>query len=96
MEIFEHTPDDIIKYILTYDNRFAIRNGNIVNRLDTIKYENIIQSLENKPKLWFNNKLIFCIVTLSDKFLLKFDFTHNEYKFMTSSEFWTGINGYSN
>jgi hypothetical protein len=93
MEIFKNIPDDIVKYILSYDKRFSIRNGIIMNRLDTIKYENIIQLLENKPKPLCNNRIRICIITLSDNYLLQFDFTQNEYKFITSNEFWRGING---
>lgn len=96
MEIFKNTPIDIVKNILLYDKRFSIRNGTIMNKLDTIKYENIIQLLENKPKPFFNNRLTFGFITLSDKFLLQFDFTRNEYMFITSFHFWQGIQGYSN
>ena len=54
MKIFKNTPIDIVLHILSYDNK-TIKNGkivNIVNKLDRIKYQNIIHLLENKkPKI---------------------------------------------
>ena len=53
MNIFKNTPIDIVLHILSYDNK-TIKNGkivNIVNKLDRIKYQNIIHLLENKPKI---------------------------------------------
>ena len=47
MNIFKNTPIDIVLHILSYDNK-TIKNGkivNIVNKLDRIKYQNIIHLL---------------------------------------------------
>jgi hypothetical protein len=51
MEAFKNAPIDIVNHILSYDERYIIRNGNIVDRLDKIKYKNIINLLEKKPKI---------------------------------------------
>ena len=53
MNIFKNTPIDIVLHILSYNNK-TIKNSkivNIVNKLDRIKYQNIIHLLENKPKI---------------------------------------------
>jgi len=51
--IFERLPLEIVKYILLYDNRFVIREGNIIiiNKLNVNKYSNIIYLLSIKPKV---------------------------------------------
>ena len=60
MNIFKNTPIDIVLHILSYDNK-TIKNGkivNIVNKLDRIKYQNIIHLLENKPKINFIGEIM--------------------------------------
>ena len=60
MNIFENTPIDIVLHILSYDNK-TIKNGkivNIVNKLDRIKYQNIIHLLENKPKIKYIGEIM--------------------------------------
>jgi hypothetical protein len=62
MNIFKYTPIDIVTNILSYDNRFVIRNGNLVSRLDKIKYKDIIHLLENKPIIKYKfryNPIVF-------------------------------------
>lgn len=51
MKIFKDLPTDIVNHILSYDNRFIIRNGSIMNKLNMIKYKTIIHLLEHKPKI---------------------------------------------
>jgi len=46
MEIFKNTPCHIINYILSYDERFTIKNGNVYLISFKKKYETIIQLLE--------------------------------------------------
>ena len=60
MNIFKNTPIDIVLHILSYDNK-TIKNGkivNIINKLDRIKYQNIIHLLENKPKINFIGEIM--------------------------------------
>lgn len=60
MKIFKNIPIDIVLHILYYDNK-TIKNGkivNIVNKLDRIKYQNIIHLLENKPKINFIGEIM--------------------------------------
>ena len=50
----------IVLHILSYDNK-TIKNGkivNIVNKLDRIKYQNIIHLLENKPKIKYMGRIM--------------------------------------
>ena len=44
---------EIVKYVLQYDRRCVIRNGEliIIHRLDVNKYRNIIYLLNIKPKI---------------------------------------------
>jgi hypothetical protein len=52
MEIFKNANCDIINYILSYDERFTIKNGN-VHLISFKKYETIIQLLEKTMKWRF-------------------------------------------
>jgi len=49
MEVFKSLPMDVVKYCLTYDNRFRIRNGEIVQRIseNDIRYA----MLKEKPQI---------------------------------------------
>lgn len=46
---FSDIPMDVVKFILSYDERYAIRSGKIMRRLDKHRYANIIELLLNKP-----------------------------------------------
>ena len=55
MSLFKRLPMDIVKYILPYDSRFALRNGEIIqiNKLDMNKYKTVALNLLliKKPKI---------------------------------------------
>jgi hypothetical protein len=89
MNIFKNIPIDIVLHILSYDNK-TIKNGkivNIVNKLERIKYQNIIHLLENKPKIYYNSFLIsspFVILQAKEYqifYSLKYDKYLHEYTF---------------
>lgn len=46
MEVFKTLPMDVVKYCLTFDNRFAIRNGKIMRRI--LRDDPRISMLEKK------------------------------------------------
>jgi hypothetical protein len=50
MEVFKYLPLDTVKYCLSYDNRFQIRKGEIVQRIakDDPRYN----VLKDKPIIW--------------------------------------------
>jgi hypothetical protein len=50
MEVFKKLPLDVVKYCLTFDNRFKIRKGEIIQRIpkDDPRY----QLLKDKPTIW--------------------------------------------
>ena len=81
MEIFKFIPIDIVNNILSYDNRFVIRNGNVVNKLNTIKYKNVIHLLENKPKI-NNNKMIKIPYVYLSKCILAYRSISHEYFYL--------------
>lgn len=47
MQIFKNLPLDCVNYILSYDNRFSIRRGIIVNKLTDKRYTPLL-SVPNK------------------------------------------------
>ena len=51
MEVFKYLPLDTVKYCLSYDNRFLIRKGEIVQRIpkDDMRYKVLIE----KPFIWY-------------------------------------------
>jgi len=65
MSSFKRLPMDIVKHILSYDSRFVLRNGKIIqiNKLDMNKYKALnLLLLIRKPKIickFCHNKLTF-------------------------------------
>ena len=60
MEAFKTLPMDVVKHCLTFDNRFAIRNGRIMRRI--LRDDPRFSMLENKPiiecrKAGYNNNV---------------------------------------
>ena len=53
LQYFQRLPTDVIKYILPFDKRFILRNGEIfaINKLDQKKYGSIINQLTKKNKI---------------------------------------------
>jgi hypothetical protein len=68
MNNFKNLPMDIVKTIVLYDNRFVIRNGEIIliNKLDTNKYKTAILNL-----LLLKKPQIYSIRTMSTSFCEK-------------------------
>ena len=58
MSVFKRLPMDIVKYILPYDSRFVLRNGEIIqiNKLDMNKYKTAALNLLlfKKPKIRYS------------------------------------------
>jgi hypothetical protein len=58
MSAFKRLPMDIVKYILPYDSRFVLRNGEIIqiNKLDMNKYKTAALNLllMKKPKIEYS------------------------------------------
>jgi len=50
---YHDLPLDIVKNILTYDNRFVIRHGHIllINKLDKVRYADAIRHISEKSKI---------------------------------------------
>jgi hypothetical protein len=99
MEVFKNTPIDIVQHILCYDKRYIIRNGNIIiiKPLDKKKYRVVIHLLKNKPKLRILYDAMSYVI-LSGRFILFLYLnTHqNEYQFMKTIDFYTGLGGCMN
>jgi len=76
MEIFKNTPCDIVNCILSYDERFTIKKGNVHITPLKERYKTFIQLLEKKIKWSFEESKKFypyvCYI-LSDNFMLHFE-----------------------
>ena len=74
MSVFKRLPMDVVKYILPYDRRFVLRNGEIIqiNKLNMNKYKTAALNLllTKKPKVtsgFWNKPLMFwCDVRFSN------------------------------
>lgn len=80
MIIKNNLPIDIINTILSYDNRFSIRIGKVMNKINKEKYKEIIIALYNKPKIttaWIYDTDLFSYkVYLSTEFIINYDIDH--------------------
>lgn len=82
MNIYKYVASEIVNNILSYDNRFVIRNGNVVNKLDIIKYKNIIQLLEFKPNPDYLVDWMCSYVKLSEQFIIIYYHKLDKYLFV--------------
>jgi hypothetical protein len=55
---FTQLPIDVVINILRFDGRFRIRRGEIINKLDKSKYNDVIRFLLNKPVPCFKRNFV--------------------------------------
>jgi len=107
MEILKNTPCDIINYILSYNERFTIKNGNVYLISFKKKYETIIQLLEKTIKWIFNESkryrsdgcydhMSYYNSYLSPEYRLEFHYYTYETEFISVKEWWFRRLSYSN
>jgi hypothetical protein len=103
LSLCKHLPEDIVKYILSYDKNIVIRHGiiKIINKLNKQLYEKSYKLLMKKPlpimgRTTINNNIIYtwCTVKLRLDNLGEhyIDYSCNSDMVMVTTAFWGKTN----